>query len=139
METLRRYQMGITCIETATKSGLKFIGSGSDLSIIKQHPEIPGYDKESAKLVVGMLKQHREEIKEITSDSEAMRKTLQNGQEALSEAFNHAEVLLDLFDRLEKAYRIVHPDIKGCINGEKGCPAGAIVSCTACSEVNHAT
>ena len=139
METLKRYEMGIACIEAATKNGLRFIGSGPDLSITKRMPEIQGYDKEAARLVVDMLKQHREEIKEITSDSEAMRKTLQNGQEALSEAFSHAEVLLDLFDRLEKAYRVVFPEISGCINGEKGCPEGAVVSCTACSGVSHAS
>ena len=141
METLKEYEIGIEAIELATRNGLKFIPSGSDLSITKQMPEMQGYDKESAKLVVDMLRNDTQKkgIKAITSDPEAIRKTLCEGQEAMSQAFDHADVLRDLFDRLEKAYRIVHPDIKECIHGEKGCPDGAIVNCTACSGVSYAS
>jgi len=139
MESLKEYEMGIEAIELATRNGLKFLPSGSDLSIVKQSPEIPGYDRDTAKLVVKMLRNQRENIKAITSDPEGLRKTLQKGQEALSQAYTSAEILLDLFDRLEKAYRVVYPDLKGCIHGEKGCPKEAIVNCTACSEVSHAT
>ena len=137
MGNLEEHKLGIEAIELATRNGLKFLPSGSE--IVKRFPEIPGYDRDTAQLVVKMLRNQREHIKAITSDPEGLRKTLQNGQEALSKAFTHAETLLDLFDRLEKAYRIVYPDIKGCIHGEKGCPSEAIVNCTACSEVSHAT
>ena len=139
METLNGYETAITCIETVDKNGLMFITSGQDLSIAKRSPEIPGYDKEAAKLVVSMVKQHKEAIKALTSDPESIRKTLQNGQIALSEAFNHANTLLDLFDRLEKAYRLVFPDVKACIHDKPGCPKDSIVLCTACSGVSNAT
>jgi hypothetical protein len=138
-ETLESYAIGIACIETATRNGLQLLTSGSELSVTKSMPDIPGYDNESAKLVVKMLRQRKEEIKAITSDQEATRKTLCEGQQALSDAFAHAETLLDLFDRLEKAYRIVFPGTTACIHGEKGCPEGSIVFCTACTGVSHAS
>jgi hypothetical protein len=137
-ETLMDYAIGIACIETATKNGLQLLTSGSELSVTKSMPDIPGYDNESAKLVVRMLRQRKEEIKAITSDQEATRRTLCEGQQALSDAFAHAETLLDLFDRLEKAYRIVFPGINACIHGEQGCPKESIVFCAACSGVSHA-
>jgi hypothetical protein len=138
MENLKEYETGIQAVELATRNGLKFLPSGSELSIVKRSPEIPGYDKNSAKLAVEILRNQREHIKPITSDPEDLRKALQTGQEALSGAYTHAETLLDLFDRLEKAYRIVYPDLTGCIHGEKGCPSEAIVNCTACSGVAYA-
>lgn len=90
-------------------------------------------EKEQSKVVLAILRQHKEAIKAITFDPEATRKTLCEAQEALSEANAYVMTHLDLVDRLEKAYRIVFPEISECIHGEKGCPEDSIVFCTACS------
>ena len=92
-----------------------------------------GYDDKQSPVVIKMLQQRTEEIKYFLSERERIRKALCEGQEALSKANDHAMVLLDLLDRLERIYRAVHPTIKECINGENGCPDDSIVFCTACS------
>jgi hypothetical protein len=137
--TLMDYEAGINAIETATRNGIQLLPSGSELSAAKRMPEIPGYDNESAKVVMGILKRRKEEIKAITSDQEATRKALCKGQQALLEAYNHAGVQLDLFDRLERAFRVVFPGTKACIHGEKGCPEESIAFCSACTRVSHAS
>ena len=45
---------------------------------------------------------------------------------------------LDLLDRLERVYRLLNPDMKGCINGESGCPDHVLMNCSACSGDNNA-
>lgn len=130
---LTQYEKGILLIELATKKGLKLIPSGAQLGVRTQEPPIPGFDKQAADMVITMIKRERSHVKAITSDPESMRETLCKGQEALSDAFKYGDTLLDIFDRLEKAYRTVFPDLEGCIHGDAGCPKDSIVLCTACS------
>ena len=127
-------ELTIHCLETAAKNGIVFQMQGEDILIKKGE----GYDDKQSPLVVKMLQQRTEEIKYFLSDPERIRKTLCEGQEALSEANSSVMVLLDVVDRLEKTYRVVFPDITGCINGKDGCKEESVVFCTACASARRA-
>ena len=126
---LKPYELGLITIETMLKNGIT--GWASDENIRYKFEE--GINKDDKDLLLKILKTRKPDVFPIISNPEAVRKTLCEGQEALSKANDHAMVLLDLLDRLERIYRAVHPTIKECINGENGCPDDSIVFCTACS------
>ena len=126
------------CIETARKNNLRVVprDNGEKVGLVPMNgksSDMTPEEKEQSKVVLAILIQHKEAIKNITFDPEATRKTLCAAQEALSEDNRVFLVNLDLVDRLERAYRIVFPEISECIHGEKGCPEDSIVFCTACS------
>ena len=132
MEILKALETGIIGIETAYKNGLRLVAAGSEIDI---KPMSKDYDREQAKLIVQMLQQSSESVKAITADAESIRKTLRASQETLLRDNDEFLVNLDLWDRLEKAYRMVFPDDSACIAGERGCLDNAIVRCKACEGV----
>ena len=132
MEILKALEKGIIGIETAYKNGLRLVAAGSEIDI---KPMSKDYDREQAKLIVQMLQQSSESVKAITADAESIRKTLRASQETLLRDNDEFLVNLDLWDRLEKAYRMVFPDDSACIAGERGCLDNAIVRCKACEGV----
>ena len=132
MEILKALEKGIIGIETAYKNGLRLVAAGSEIDI---KPMSKDYDREQAKLIVQMLQQSSESVKAITADAESIRKTLRASQETLLRDNDEFLVNLDLWDRLEKAYRMVFPGDSACIAGERGCLDNAIVRCKACEGV----
>ena len=132
MEILKALEKGIIGIETAYKNGLRLVAAGSEIDI---KPMSKDYDRTQVKLIVQMLQQSSESVKAITADAESIRETLCASQETLSRDNDAFLVSLDLWDRLEKAYRMVFPDDASCINGKKGCRDTAIVRCKACEGV----
>jgi hypothetical protein len=133
MEILKALEKGIIGIETAYKNGLRLVAAGSEIDI---KPMSKDYDREQAKLIVQMLQQSSESVKAITADPRAVRETLCKAQETLLRDNDGFLVNLDLWDRLEKAYRMVFPDELSCIAGDDGCLVGAVVRCKACEGVN---
>lgn len=131
-EILKSLEKGIIGIETAYKNGLRLVAAGSEIEI---KPMSKNYDKEQAKLVIQMLQQSSESVKSITADPRAVRETLCKAQETLLRDNDEFLVSLDLWDRLEKAYRMVFPGELSCIVGGGGCLAGAVVRCKACEGV----
>ena len=134
MEILKALETGIIGIETAYKNGLRLVAAGSEIDI---KPMSKDYDREQAKLIVQMLQQISESVKAITADAESIRETLRASQETLLRDNDAFLVSLDLWDRLEKAYRMVFPDDSACIAGERGCLDNAIVRCKACEGVKE--
>lgn len=134
MATLEEYELGMVCIETAMKNGLRLKPKGNEVSMELTDKDA---DQGQVKLVVNMLKAKKSEVLRITSDQIATRKALVDAQRALSEANSYVMVLLDRVDRLEKVYRHVFTDDIACINGGSGCPEDSIVFCSACSKVMH--
>ena len=132
MEILKALEKGIIGIETAYKNGLRLVAAGSEIDI---KPMSKDYDRAQAKLIVQMLQQSSESVKAITADAESIRETLRASQETLLRDNDEFLVNLDLWDRLEKAYRMVFLDDASCINGKKGCRDTAIVRCKACEGV----
>jgi len=132
MEILKALEKGIIGIETAYKNGLRLVAAGSEIDI---KPMSKDYDRTQVKLIVQMLQQSSESVKAITADAESIRETLCASQETLLRDNDAFLVSLDLWDRLEKAYRMVFPDDASCINGKKGCRDTAIVRCKACEGV----
>ena len=132
MEILKALENGIIGIETAYKNGLRLVAAGSEIDI---KPMSQNYDRAQAKLIVQMLQQSSESVKAITADAESIRKTLRASQETLLRDNDEFLVNLDLWDRLEKAYRMVFPDDSACIAGERGCLDNALVRCKACEGV----
>ena len=132
MEILKALENGIIGIETAYKNGLRLVAAGSEIDI---KPMSQDYDRAQAKLIVQMLQQSSESVKAITADAESIRETLRASQETLLRDNDEFLVNLDLWDRLEKAYRMVFPDDSACIAGERGCLDNALVRCKACEGV----
>ena len=132
MEILKALEKGIIGIETAYKNGLRLVAAGSEIDI---KPMSKDYDRTQVKLIVQMLQQSSESVKAITADAESIRETLRASQETLLLDNDAFLVSLDLWDRLEKAYRMVFPDDSACIAGERGCLDNAIVRCKACEGV----
>ena len=132
MEILKALEKGIIGIETAYKNGLRLVAAGSEIDI---KPMSQDYDRAQAKLIVQMLQQSSESVKAITADAESIRETLRASQETLLRDNDEFLVNLDLWDRLEKAYRMVFPDDSACIAGERGCLDNALVRCKACEGV----
>ena len=132
MEILKALEKGIIGIETAYKNGRRLVAAGSEIDI---KPMSKDYDREQAKLIVQMLQQSSESVKAITADAESIRETLRASQETLLRDNDEFLVNLDLWDRLEKAYRMVFPADLSCIAGDGGCLAGAVVRCKACEGV----
>ena len=126
---LKPYELGLITIETMLKNGITVWASDENI----RYKFEEGINKDDKDLLLKILKTRKPDVFPIISNPEAVRKTLCEGQEALSKANDHAMVLLDLLDRLERIYRAVHPTIKEFINGEYGCPDDSIVFCTACS------
>ena len=134
MAALEEYEIGLVCIETAMKNGLRLVPDGNKVGMELTDPKA---NQEQVKLVVDMLKRKKSEVLRVTSDPIATRKALSEAQQALSEHNSEVMVLLDRLDRLEKAYRQVFPDDIACINGAAGCPEDSIVFCSACSKRLH--
>ena len=127
---LRDLEKGLECVELAQKNGLLVVPDGKGIGI-KRDPEAESSSQDDAKLVVEMLKNNRDDILTVTEDPERLRQTLSKAQERMSEANRWLLTHIDLFDRLEKAYRVLFPDAEGCVRGEK-CLDDAIVRCRAC-------
>ena len=137
---LKEYELGIICIETAAKNGLRIspANNGADITIGLLNPdqELSKDQKDNATLVKEMLKKNKEALKMITSDKKVLHKRLIEGSEALSEANNGVIVLLDLLDRLLNARDIVFPGETECIFGDEGCPSDAVGYCNVCARKN---
>lgn len=127
---LRDLEKGLECIELAKKNGLLIVPDGKEIGI-RRDPEAASHDEDEVKLVVEMLKRSREDVLSVTEDPERLRQTLSKAQERMVEANRWLLTHIDLWDRLEKAYRILFPDAEDCIRGET-CLNDAVVRCRAC-------
>ena len=134
MAALEEYEIGLVCIETAMKNGLRLVPDGNKVGMELTDPKA---NQEQVKRVVNMLKAKKSEVLRITSDQISTRKAIVQAQQALSEHNNEVMVLLNRLDRLEKVYRQVFTDDTSCINGAAGCPEDSIVFCSACSKRLH--
>ena len=139
MEILKNQEKGTIASETAWINGLGLVASGDMVDIERMRDDL---DPATVKFTKELLMKNKESIKAITKDAKGIRETLCNAQEALSRENYGFLVGLDLWDRLEKAYRAVFPDDLSCIHGEKGCPdhydlsdtekSHVVVRCKAC-------
>ena len=137
--SLEQYDLALQCIETARRNNLRVVpkDNGEKVALVPMNgkaSDMTPEEKEQSQTVLAILRQHKESIKDITFDPETTRKTLCDALETLSEANTYVMTHLDLVDRLEKAYRIVFPEITECLYGEKGCPEDSVMSCTPCSK-----
>ena len=134
MEILKQQEKGIIAIETAWLNGLRLVASGDMVDIERMRDDL---DPAAVKFTKELLMKNKESIKAITKDAKGIRDTLCKAQETLSKDNSMFLVSLDLWDRLEKAYRAVFPNDSACINGEKGCLDEAIVRCKSCEGVKN--
>lgn len=131
MATLREHERGTVAIEVAYRHKLILIPTSTSIDVRTLEQ---GLDKEQTELVVQTLRRRKKDILRITSSPDTTRETLSEAQRALSDAWNEGNYNLDMWDRLEKAYRLVFPDDSRCIHGDKGCPEDALVLCSACEK-----
>jgi len=136
---LESYEVPIQCVEVAYNHGFSIVANPNGGLALR--PMKKDFDKESHEFLKKLLRPHKSALISLASDANALKQTLIEGQQALSEGNKEVNLLLDRFDRLEKVYRLLFPDVKECINSEKGCPVDAVVYCTACEgrfiEVRH--
>ena len=79
-----------------------------------------------------MLGRGKDDLLVITSNPDATKDILVQSQKQLAETREWLFTHLDLWDRLEKAYRLLFPDNTACIRGDDGCPEGVVACCKAC-------
>ena len=127
---LKDLEKGLECVELAQKNGLLIVPDGNELGI-KRDPDAASHDEDEVKLAVEILKRNRGDILTVTEDPERLRQPLSKAQERMVEANRWLLIHIDLWDRLEKAYRILFPDAEDCIRGET-CLDDAVVRCKAC-------
>jgi hypothetical protein len=129
---LRPLAKGIELIEMAYTNGLRLVPEGGETKL-RKNPDASGYNEEQAKVIIGMLKQNKQVVLDITADQEQAKKLLAQSQLRMIEANEWLLTHLDLWDRLEKAYRMVFKTTE-CVMGADGCRDLAVVRCKACVE-----
>ena len=127
---LRDLEKGLKCIELARRNGLLVVPRGTELSV-KRDTEFTDYDDAEATTVFEMLKSNRNDILSVTADPERLRQTLSEAQERMAEANRWLLTHIDLWDRLEKAYRALFPGAEVCVRGTT-CLDDAVVRCRVC-------
>jgi hypothetical protein len=127
---LKDLEKGLECVELAQRNGLLIMPDGKGIGI-KRDPEAEASNQDDAKLVVEILKNNRDDILTVSEDPERLRQTLSKAQERMIEANRWLLTHMDLWDRLEKAYRMLFPDAEGCVMGTT-CLDDAVVRCKAC-------
>jgi hypothetical protein len=125
---LTSYKEGLRLVELAWGAGLRLIPDGEELDV-RRDPT--AHDVEKAWLVVEALKAKREVLTALTSDPESIRQALADTQKRLATGYEWVTTHLDLWDRLEKAYRRLYPDDLRCVCGDK-CADDAVVRCKMC-------
>ena len=127
---LRSLEKSIELIEMAYRNGLRLVPNGSRLKLRKD-PDAVDYDKHEAATAAAIVKHNSESILAITADQDGTRELLAQSQRRMAEENERFLIDLDLWDRLEKAYRAVFGGTE-CVMGAEGCLEGAVVRCRAC-------
>ena len=128
---LASLEKGIRAIELAYVNGLRLVPNGKELDV-RRDPQAENYNREQAELIVRMLGRGKDDLLVITSNPDATKDILVQSQKQLAETREWLFTHLDLWDRLEKAYRLLFPDNTSCIRGDDGCPEGVVACCKAC-------
>ena len=130
---LRDLEKGLECVELVQKAGMIVVQSGNQM-IVHRDRESPHYNDSEARRVIDIIKANREAMLNVTEDREKLRQTLCNAQERMSKANTWLLTHVDLWERLEKTYRTLFPEIdEVCVMGEK-CLDDALVRCRACEQ-----
>ena len=134
MDSLKNHEQAIVTIETLRNNGFTLtplIIDGEHR--IKMTAMRDGIAPDDRELMRTVLLRNKPTVEAVTTNAEGIRDTLCNAQETLSKENREFLDSMDLWVRLEEAFRSVFPDDTSCINGEKGCPDDAIANCTACA------
>jgi hypothetical protein len=128
---LQTLETGLKHIEMAYINGLRLVPNGKEVKI-QRDPEAENYNKEQAQLIVQILARNQQELIAITANPDQTKDVLAQAQKRMVDAQEWLLTHLDLWDRLEQAYRKLFPEDTGCIRGEQGCMDNAVVRCNAC-------
>jgi len=128
---LQTLEQGLRLIETAYVNGLRLVPNGKEVNI-QRDPTSENYNKEQAQVIVQMLAKNQRELLTVTANQGQTRDVLARTQDRMVNAHEWLLVQLDLWDRMERAYRKLFPEDTGCVRGELGCMDSAVVRCTAC-------
>jgi hypothetical protein len=123
---LREMKDALIAIEAAHHDGLRLIPKGNGISVI---PADTGYNADEAKIGFALLKKRQESVVGLINE---MPQTLSETQGRMVVAYDWLMDHLDLWDRMEKAYRLIYPEDDTCIRGDAGCLPNAIVCCKKC-------
>jgi len=138
MDSLKNHEQAIVTIETLKNNGFTLVPLIIDGEHrIKMTATRAGIDPDDRELMRTVLLRNKPTVEAVTTNAEGIRDTLCNAQETLSRENREFLDSMDLWVRLEEAFRSVFPGDTSCINGEKGCPDDAIANCTACVGVKN--
>jgi hypothetical protein len=128
---LQTLEPGLKLIEMAYVNGLSLVPNGKEVKI-RRDLGAENYNKEQAQLIVQILARNQQELLAITANQDQARDVLARAQKRMVDAQEWLLTHLDLWDRLEQAYRKLFPEDTGCVRGEQGCMDDAVVRCRAC-------
>ena len=128
---LQTLEPGLGLIEMAYINGLRLVPNGKEVKI-RRDPDAENYNKEQAQLIVQILARNQQDLLAITANQDQTRDVLARAQKRMVDAQEWLLTHLDLWDRLEQAYRKLFPEDTGCVRGEQGCMDNAVVCCQAC-------
>jgi Ni,Fe-hydrogenase III small subunit len=127
-DALRDTEAAITAIEATVMGGIRIIPVGSELDV-----DISGCtDTDQAETLMGVLRQNKSAVTALTSSQPAAKKILVDAHAELTKADEYVHAHMDLWLRLETAYRNLWPDDKVCITSGQCGDSRAIVRCQAC-------
>jgi|TARA_Y100000034_G_scaffold28430_1_gene34186 hypothetical protein len=130
-EGIRSFERGVEAVEIVQNHNLRLVPNGKKIDL--KPGDNPTSD-EDKKFVFAILKNsaYRQPLLNLSSEPDAVRKALLAGQKELAQAKESYLFNLDLWDRLEKAYRHLFPEDTSCVCGEEGCVDNSGVCCKAC-------
>jgi hypothetical protein len=128
---LQTLEPGLRRIEMAYVNGLRLVPNGKEVDV-RRDPDAENYNSEQAQAIVRILARNKEELLAITANQDQTRDVLAQAQKRMVDAQEWLLTHLDLWDRLEQAYRKLFPEDTGCVRGEQGCMDDAVVRCNAC-------
>ena len=131
---LNKYEKGLATLEGILNQGLRIIPDDtmeSKSGIKNILPPASGqYDKATANTLIAVLKSNADHTRPIAGDPAGLREALSQAQQRTTAVYAGICEQFDMFERLEKMLRTLHPDT-GCIRGD-GCGDDLIVSCRVC-------
>ena len=129
-DALRDTEAAITAIEATVNGGIRIIPDGNEIDV-----DVSGCtDTAQVETLTALLRQNKGAVTALTSSQPAAKQILVDAHAELTKADEYVHAHMDLWFRLEAAYRNLWPDEKACITSEHCGDSRAIVRCQACQD-----
>ena len=127
LEDLRKVETIIKLYEYIQDNGFGMTVNGDKLSL--EPPKT--IDDKVAQEIVTIVKNNKSNFMNLIADPASVKENLVTVQKRTVHGNRYVLSNMDLWDRLEKIYRLIAPEDTECINGS-GCDEEVLVNCKAC-------